>query len=296
MQWLLLLALVVPAAGQAGEKRPTAGERLSVAETVMPPLAEKQALPDGVVTVGAGDVRRAWLVFPTRRYDHAILGDDIEAGGVRIERASGIIQTFRLPNDSVFEDLYPRLIDLDGDGEEEIILVRSYLQHGAALVVLKSTSDGLKILAESDPIGLPHRWMNPVGAGDFDQDGEIELAAVITPHIGGVLTLYKRQGERLLPVQHMPGFSNHRIGSRILGQSAVVDVNGDGIADLAVPAVGFHELRLIAIIDGTLTEVRRVVHGSPIATAIQVTDLDGDGDQDLRYGLADGQQVELLLP
>ncbi|TVO75805.1 FG-GAP repeat domain-containing protein [Sedimenticola selenatireducens] len=254
------------------------------------------ALPDGVVIEGAGAVKRAWLVFPTRRYDHAILGDDIEAAGIRVELATGEQLTFTLPEGSVFEDRYPRLVDLDNDGIEEIVLVRSYLDRGAALAVLKINNAGIELLAESTPIGLAHRWLNPVGAGDFDQDGQQELAVVITPHIGGVLTLYKVEGNRLQPIYQMPGFSNHRIGSRELGQSAIVDVNDDGVPDMAVPAVGFHELRLISIINGALKEINRVAHSSPIRTALEVRDLDGDGDQDLTYGLADGRQVELLLP
>ncbi|WP_435684728.1 FG-GAP repeat domain-containing protein [Sedimenticola selenatireducens] len=278
------------------ELRYVSGDGLAAAGSARPPVVDPQALPDAVLAVGTGAVRSAWLVFPTTRYDHAILGDDIEASGVRVELASGQRQTFMLPNDSVFEDRYPRLADLDGDGVDEIVLVRSYLDRGAALVVLKTTPDGLEILAESDPIGLPHRWMNPVGTGDFDRDGITELAAVVTPHIGGILTIYKRQGDRLKPVHRMPGFSNHRIGSPILGQSAVVDLNGDGTPDLAVPATGFQELRLISLSNGALKEVRKLAHSSPIVTALETVDLDGDGDLDLRYGLADGRWVELLLP
>lgn len=276
--------------------------RVMAGEIPAGPLSEgllsgdPDALPDAIVTPGAGAVRGAWLVFPTTRYEHAILGDAIEAAGVRIELADGQRQTLRLPSDSVFEDRYPRLADLDGDGVDEIYLVRSYLDRGAALVVLKTTPEGLVIVAESDPIGLPHRWLNPVGVGDFDNDGDIELAAVVTPHIGGILTLYKRRGDRLVAVNRLGGFSNHRIGSRQLGQSAVVDVNGDGTPDLAVPAVGFHALRLITLENGNLQEIASYPHDSPIVSALEMTDLDGDGDLDLRYQLADGRRVEWLLP
>ncbi len=296
LRLLLLFALVLCDPLLAYELRYVPADQAIEAGAVRHPVDDPEALPDAVASVGPGVIRRAWLVFPSRRYDHAILGDGIEASGVRVELAAGGRQTFRLPDDSVFEDRYPRLADLDGDGEDELVLVRSYLDRGATLVVLKSTPQGLRILAESDPIGLPHRWLNPVGMGDFDRDGVIELAVVVTPHIGGVLTLYKRQDDRLLPVYRMAGFSNHRIGSSQLGQSAVVDLDGDGTPDLVVPAVGFRELRFISILNGTLQEVGKLSHSSAIATALEVLDLDGDGDQDLRYGLADGRQVELLLP
>ncbi|MCW8944652.1 MAG: VCBS repeat-containing protein [Sedimenticola sp.] len=290
---MALLLLLVGGASALELRQQTAvvsGLKQSVT-TLLP-----DALPDAVVTFGKGAVRKAWLVFPTDRYDHAILGDGIEAGGVRVELDSHQQLTFTLPADSVFEDRYPRLVDLDNDGVEEIVLVRSYLDRGAALMVLKIGDGKIVRLAESAPIGLAHRWLNPVGVGDFDGDGQPELAVVITPHIGGILTLYRIKDNRLEPVYRMRGFSNHRIGSKELGQSAVLDVTGDSVPDLAIPAVGFHELRLISVINGTLKEVRRVAHSSPISSALEVRDLDGDGDQDLTYGLADGRQIELLLP
>ena len=254
------------------------------------------ALPDAEVILGTGTIKRAWLVFPTDRYDHAILGDDIEAAGVRVELDTHQVLTYTLPDDSVFEDRYPRLVDLDGDGTDEMILVRSYLNRGAALMVLKIKDGKIIRRAEAEPIGLSHRWLNPVGVGDFDQDGQPELAVVITPHIGGILTLYKLVGERLEPVFRMPGFSNHRIGSSELGQSAIIDFNQDGVPDLVVPAVGFHDLRVISVVNGMLKEISRVTHSSPINTPIEVKDLDGDGDQDLTYGLIDGRQIQWILP
>ncbi|MCW8891602.1 MAG: VCBS repeat-containing protein [Sedimenticola sp.] len=259
-------------------------------------LSLPDALPDAEVIQGKGKIKKAWLVFPTDRYDHAILGDGVEARGVRVELDTAQQLTFRLPDDSVFEDRYPRLVDLDNDGVEEIILVRSYLDRGAALMVLKITDGAIVRFAEADPIGLAHRWLNPVGVGDFDQDGQPELAVVITPHIGGILTLYKLVGDRLDPVFRMPGFSNHRIGSSELGQSAIIDFNQDGVPDMAVPAIGFHDLRIISVVNGALKEINRVAHSSPINTPVEVKDLDGDGDQDLTYGLIDGRRIQLILP
>ena len=47
-----------------------------------------------------------------------------------IETRAGKRFTVRLKDDAVFEDLAPRLVDLDGDGRDEIVLVKSYF--GAA--------------------------------------------------------------------------------------------------------------------------------------------------------------------
>ncbi len=34
----------------------------------------------------------------------------------------------------------------------------------------------LSIIAETPPIGIPHRWLNPAGIADFDGDGVADLA------------------------------------------------------------------------------------------------------------------------
>ncbi len=78
-------------------------------------------LPDGEVTRSGGMV--AYLVDPTTRYGHGVLGDAIEAGGFVVERDRQRL-LFRLGPDAVFEDRRVRLADLDGDGQPEAILVR----------------------------------------------------------------------------------------------------------------------------------------------------------------------------
>jgi hypothetical protein len=69
-------------------------------------------------------------------------------------------------------------------------------------------------VAQSAPIGAPNRWLNPVGVADLDGDGVAEIAAVTTPHIGGVLRIYRRTGEVLAEVTSLAGFSNHEYGLR----------------------------------------------------------------------------------
>ena len=100
------------------------------------------ALPDAVVVEGNNNIAKAWLIEPTRRYAHGVLGDEIEAAGLQVVLSTGQEFIFRLNDDSVFEDRYPRLADLDGDGFDEIIVVHSYLDRGAALAVLEVEEQG----------------------------------------------------------------------------------------------------------------------------------------------------------
>ncbi len=169
-----------------------------------------------------GDIRTVWLTQPTDRYAHGVLGDAIEAGGVAVMLADGSTTSFSLPDDSVFEDLTPRLADLDGDGRNEIVLVRSYQNAGGALAVLGIKDGTLQILAEAPAIGRTNRWLNPSLVGSFDQSDKMTIGLVQTPHIGGQLQLWRYDNGRLKLLRKANGFSNHSIGSRALGLSALL--------------------------------------------------------------------------
>lgn len=147
-------------------------------------------LDDGELTFGQAGITRAWLTDPTERCRRGILGDAIEAGGLALERPDGRVARYKLDAGSVFEDRRVRLIDLDGDGRDEAIVVQSYLDAGAALAVFGLDESGVVFLSEVPAIGRAHRWLNPVGAADFDGDGRTEVAFVETLHIGGTLRLY----------------------------------------------------------------------------------------------------------
>ncbi len=247
-------------------------------------------LPDGIVTEG-GRIAAAWLAGPTSRYRHAVLGDAIEASGLRVALTDGRTLDYRLPPDSVFEDRLARLADLDGDGDRELLVVRSYLDAGAALAVLDLTDGAIRIAAEAPAIGLPNRWLNPIGVADFDGDGGPEAAVVITPHIGGVLTLYRLREGVLRRVAAEPGFSNHALGARELGMAAILDADGDGVPDLAVPGAARRSLRIVSFAGGRFRDLARLGLPADIVTAIAAAELDGRAGTALAFGLADGSLV-----
>ena len=248
--------------------------------TDFPPTkpAEGTALTDGIphgrAAHGAGKffdmgVMKAWFAAPTDRYPHGVLGDRIEAGGVMFQPpTAGPPSAFliKVPEDSVFEDLEPRIVDFDGDGILDIVAIRSYLDAGASISVIgyHEGKDGAitSFWMQSPPIGTPNRWLNPVGVADFDGDGAKEIVAVVTPHIGGVLTVYERDGDRLVPKPVMQDVSNHVIGSPDLRLHAVIDWNSDGVMDIAVPDQSRRVLRFITLKDGTAKEIDRIDLGA----------------------------------
>jgi FG-GAP-like repeat len=254
----------------------------------MPPRAKQPdgALPDGRVATGQHDIVRAWLAEPTTRYGHAILGDAIESGALTIETRDGKLQTVRLKDDAVFEDLEPRLADLDGDGHDEVIVVKSYLKRGSALAVIALRKSRYEIVAETPPLGGPHRWLNPAGIADFTGGGKLDIALVRQPHVVGELELWRYADGKLRKTASMPGFANHIAGTRALHMSVVADFDGDGKADLALPSLDRAHLRMVSF----ATNAREI--SSVALPAKPVTDLalvaNGKGTPAVAVGLADG--------
>jgi len=199
------------------------------------PLPNEAAarIPDSQAIAGGRDVAWVWLGEPTRRYPHGALGSPVHAGSVsvRVRSTTGAWQTVehRLALSRVYEDRVPRLVDLDQDGRDEIVLIEADTLRGAALVVLgvELSPDGPRLVerARSPFVGSSFRWLNPVGAADFDGDGHLDLASVTTPHIGGVLLLHHYRPPDLLPFARALDVSNHRMGA--LEQELAVIVPGD---------------------------------------------------------------------
>ena len=245
-------------------------------------------IPDSLDLLASGHIRSVRLTDPTRRYRHGVLGDRLEAASLTVLMEGGDVVVLEAGEDGVFEDLVPRLADLDGDGRDEIVIVKSYLDRGAALAVIGlDAKDRLAVLAETPPIGRPNRWLNPIGAADFDGDGAVEIAYVETPHIGGTLMIWEWRDGTLVQEHAEPGFSNHAIGSTELGLSAIVDFDGDGLMDLAVPTSRRDRLRLISLSRGVLREIADIELGGVVSTAIAPV---GDA---LVFGLDDGRLIAL---
>ena len=255
-------------------------------------------VPDGIIPHGriaSSMGLKAWYAGATKRYGHGVLGDAIEASRLVVSNGSAEL-SFELEDDAVFEDLEPRIVDTDLDGRPEILAIKSYLRAGATVALYGLRDGALVPMAEAPAIGTPNRWLNPAGAADYDGDGRIEIALVETPHIGGILILYRWEGGRWLKeVARLPGYSTHRIGSTVLAMSHSHDWTGDGIADLLLPRQDRATLALVSAAGGTPREIAHLRNPAEIVTPLAEIDRE-DGGPALLYGLADGSAWILPLP
>mgnify|MGYP001172900997 CR=1 FL=1 len=239
------------------------------------------ATPDARVTISDKNIREAWLTHPTRRYDHKILGDEIEGGGLAATLPRGRHIELQLEPGFVFEDRMARLVDLDGDGKLEIVTVLTDMKRGASLAVYRVRDEKIEFAAATQPIGKPHRWLNPAAVGDFDGDGRVEIAWVETPHIGGILKIARLTGalgaEKLEVIASLKGFSNHAAGSPELQQALSFDWDGDGRPDIILPGPERKTIRAVSFKDGKLKLIDEIEIGGVIDSPLVAADLNWDG-------------------
>lgn len=232
----------------------------------------------------AEGIREARYAEPTQRYGHFALGCPHEYAVLQVVTSSGRRFELRLPENEVFEDLAPRLLRLAENEPQQLLTIVSQRDSGARLVLFRLGPDGLQLGAQSRAIGTAMRWLNPVGAADLDGDGRSEIAAVITPHIGGILKLYQRRGAELVELAALSGFSNHVYGSPDLELSIPMMLAGQ--MRLLVPDQTRRQLRIMTLQGGQLLESGRCQLQAPISGALRQV-----SEREVSVGLTTGRQT-----
>jgi hypothetical protein len=218
------------------------------------------ALPDARILMDDNN-RLLILTQPTNRYDHGVLGDDMEAAGITLIETKPeirLVRTISIEAPDVIEGLSPIWADLDQDGVLDIIVTLSNNQSGSRIVAFRE--DGT-MLAESSAIGTGYRWRHQIAFAAFGDKSQSYLASIRTPHIGGVVEFFQFSDGKLETVSEINGFSSHSIGSRNLDSAIAGDFNNDGICELLAPTQNLSSLGVISLggvitvlpLDGVLT-------------------------------------------
>lgn len=194
---------------------------------LLPALVLALVLPTGASAQNPdcmGGLHHAMYNSVTDRYPHGATGGRGPWAALTVFyrltlpcRAGGSGQTLVLPDDLVFEDADdPRAVDLDGDGEPELLTVEAHQQKGARLAIYARRGMTTERIAATPFIGNRFRWLAIVGAADLDGDGSMEIAFVDRPHLAKTLRIFRYAGGTLTPVTDVPGLTNHRYGDTFI--------------------------------------------------------------------------------
>lgn len=240
------------------------------------------------------------LEGPTRDYPHDALGSAVHATTLVVSERDAAPPPSAEPKrigatrtridagpGAVFEDREPRLLDLDGDGTAEILVVRSDRQKGSAVAIAARREGTWRIVAETAPTGEPFRWMNPVAPLAPGAPKGL-FALVRRPHLDGILELWRWTGTTLDLVAERPGYANHAFGSPAQDLAASFR-SGDGGVRLAIPTLDRRAVAILTV--PKLEEVARLPLPARAATGLATL---GEGAAvHILVGLENGQIVDL---
>lgn len=244
------------------------------------------ALPDArAVRSEGGDI--AILSDPTNRYEHGALGDDLEAGSISLlePHADGpeVVGEVRPESGGVFEGLAP--LWFEAGGEELLAVTESAANVGSRISAYRP--DGS--LAAAGPfVGEPMRWRHLLAAGPFGPGGEVEVAAVRTPHRpDGAVEFYGLENRELEITASGPAYPSHTLYSRNLDAVLAGDLDGAGSWELLLPGPGYDELDALRRTEAGVQTAWTLPVGGAISTNV-ASATGASGKTSVAVGRADG--------
>jgi len=230
-------------------------------------------VPRTTIAEGRGGIAAAWFAEPTTRYAHGALGDAVEAGALVFRLRDGREARLGLPDNRVFEDHRPRLIETPALGPLAMV-VESDSRLGARLAFYGVAGADIVLRAHAPFIGTAQRWLAPIGSGDFDGDGQPDAALIVTPHLSGILRVYRLQEGALPLLAEASGYSNHIYGQPEIVMSAVFKRSEGGKPGDWIVTPDREGRRLVAL----AVEQGRLVEKASRALPGRIIRLDREGD------------------
>ncbi|ODS36162.1 hypothetical protein BEH94_08445 [Candidatus Altiarchaeales archaeon WOR_SM1_SCG] len=195
------------------------------------------------------------------------LNNEIIVGLIKTYPTFGwVTSTYSIPASTGIETA-----DIDGDGDNDLIVNSFLLKEGTGLFVLENDGAGNFQLVEEHHIG---RYSRSLVLGDFDGDGDFDIACPgIEGTLGNVIRFFYNNGKGRFSnsVAFKPGRGEYHIFS--------VDLNGDDIDELLSTDFNGNE---IYVIDGhnppsTLLHLPAI----PLGWEIGAYDVNADGHLDI---------------
>jgi hypothetical protein len=226
----------------------------------------------GDLVTRSGSTATAVLGTPGRSEYEARFGD----GATGLVTVSGALPPRRLSGGLA-------VADLDGDGDVDLAGTE---RDGAGTRLALARNDGRGAFAwESSamaPVSPSSAATSQVVAGDFDADGDVDLATVEAHPFAFATSFY---GVYLRPLTNAgaAGFASpfaHSLGVDIAHRSVAVDLDQDGYADV-VTALGYSNT--VALARGSAAGLLAPATIASVSGLrdLDVGDFDGDGDVDI---------------
>lgn len=191
-------------------------------------------------------------------------------------------------------------LDADGDGLPDLAVGATGHDGGAGAVWIYSGSDG-SVLATTTGASASRYGSALANAGDQDGDGGDDLFVGAPFEAGNRGAVHVQSGSDGSVIRSHPADTSFSgFGSKV---AALGDIDGDGLADLAVAAPGFRvgsnpagRIRLVNSADGSIAaEAFGTADYSNLGDSmVAVPDADGDGLPDLMAGTYSGGDAWLL--
>ncbi len=258
------------------------------------------ALRDARPVVNQNGLIAIYAGATNQRYVHGVLGDDFEAASLVIlnvtETEFGIVAQIDLTGEDVFEGIAPFWADINADGSDDLVTTMSNSTGTWLRVYPFAEGQFLEPVIDSPSTGQANRWRHQLAFGAFGPEGENELVAVRTPHLGGVIEFFRYNAETnaLDLVIEQAGYTSHVIGTNNMDMAVGGDFNGDGQLEMILLSQDRTRVISVQHTSEGVREMWALPAGSRIVTNMSAVTMP-DGALALAYGTEDGR-LRVWLP
>jgi len=260
-----------------------------------------ELLPDTRITMadmdGDGNIEILALSKPAMDALSGRPGDGYNAHGVAVFTWNGrslrLKGDFELPDGQVFQTLTPFVAGTKEDADPLLLLTVAEEKKGTQIRSYLCSGGRVREIRKGPMIGEA-TWINILGSSPMGSGDKVFLlAATIFEDDKGDLELYRMD---LAQTRITLGsvISTHPPGSRLVEDSLIGDMNGDGEMELLAPGTGRSNLMIFSL-DRNRLKAKEIFNSSgKISTNLCPGDFNGDGLSDVIFGLDDGTLVILL--